>query len=205
MTSQRCNKLELVAASENDAFSLCLFCLRRPITLGQNMTSCVSDLTLCANGLTVAFWFKLTDPDRTNVQRLFYSAKDQTDVSITAKSNVITAAFFVAQSTMSVEFNVTFQQWHHVAFAWSQNQGLVALVDFVRSFRGGQSALTASAENVPIVVGGGATNVAVCMSHVVVYEVDKSVSEMQRIGKCTDLVSGERSQKSCQMFVKNKI
>ena len=158
--------------------------------MGQDTTSCISDLSLCTNGLTVAFWFKLTDEARNDVQRLFYSAKDQTDVSITATSNLITAAFFTTYLTLSVEFAVTFQQWHHVAFTWAQGPGLVALVDFVRSFRGSQSSLAPTAEDDLITVGDENSHVAISMSHVVVYEVVMSVSEMQRIGKCADFVSG---------------
>ena len=170
-----------------------LFCVYRPITLGKGTSLCIGDLTLCTNGLTIAFWFKLTDPDRSDVQRLFYSAEIQTDVSITATSNIIVAAFFTTQLTLNVEFNVTFQQWHHASFTWARGSGLLALVDFVRAFRGIQSSsLTPSAGNVPMVIGEGVSNIAVSMSHLVVYEVVMSISELQKVGKCNDFVSGKR-------------
>ena len=72
----------------------------------------------------------------------------------------------------------------------------MALVDFVRPFRGGSVSVLSSSDNFPITVGNGITNVAVSMSHVVVYDVVKSISEIQRIGKCTDLVSGNESNTS---------
>ena len=158
--------------------------------MGKGTSLCIGDLVLCTNGLTIAFWFKLTDPDRTDVQRLFYSAKD---VSMTATSNVITAAFFTTQITLSVEFNVTFQQWHHVSFTWAVGSGLMALVDFVRTFRGIQcSSLKPSVENTPMIIGEGVSNIAASMSHLVVYEVVMSTSELQKVGKCNDFVSGKR-------------
>ena len=168
-------------------------CVYRPITLGKGTSLCIGDLVLCTNGLTIAFWFKLTDPDRTDVQRLFYSAKVQTDVSMTVTSNVITAAFFTTQITLSVEFNVTFQQWHHVSFTWAVGSGLMALVDFVRTFRGIQSSsLIPSVENAPMIIGEGVSNIAASMSHLVVYEAVMSISELQKDGKCNDFVSGKR-------------
>lgn len=175
---------------ENGCWSLWTYCVYRPITLGKGTSLCIGDLDLCTNGLTITFWFKLNDPDRhADVQRLFYSA----DVSVTASSNIITAAFLTTQLTLSVEFNVTFQQWHHASFTWAVGSGLMALVDFVRTFRGIQSSsLKPSAENAPMIIGEGVSNIAASMSHLVVYEVVMSISELQKVGKCNDFVSGKR-------------
>ena len=99
----------------------------------------------------------------------------------------------MTQLTLSVEFNVTFQQWHHASFTWSLGSGLMALVDFVRAFRGIQSSsLRPSAENAPMIIGEGVSNIAASMSHLVVYEVVMSLSELQKVGKCNDFVSGKR-------------
>lgn len=160
------------------------------MTLVQDFsTSCLGNILLCTDGLTVAFWFKLID-DIADSQRLLYTAKVQTDISITAQSNEISAFFFIASNPLSVSFNVTLHQWHHVTFTWAESEGLVAVVDFVLSVPGGSdSSVTSVTEDVPLTIGP--TNAAFYMSHVVVYEMFLNPSQIQRIGKCTDLVSGE--------------
>ena len=138
----------------------------------------------------MAFWFKLTD-DRADSQRLLYSAKDRTDISITAQSSRITAVMFTS-NIWSVSFNVTLHQWHHAVITWKQSQGLLAVVDFVHILPGTlDSAVTLVTEDVPLTIGQGSTTAAVYMSHVVIYEMFLNPSQIQRIGKCTDLVSGE--------------
>ena len=100
------------------------------------------------------------------------------------------------QLTLSVEFNVTFQQWHHASFTWSLGSGLMALVDFVRAFRGIQSSsLKPSAGNAPMIIGEGVSNIAASMSHLVVYEAVMSISELQKVGKCNDFVSAIHSDR----------
>lgn len=66
----------------------------------------------------------------------------------------------------------------------------MALVDFVRTFHGNQSSLRPNPKDVSMTVGHGLSSSAVCMCHVVVYEVVMSTSQLQRIGKCNDFVSG---------------
>lgn len=170
-----------------------VFCLRRPVTLVKDFsTSCLGDILLCEDGLTVAFWFKLID-DKADSQRLLYSAKVQTDISITAQSNQISAFFFISSLYLSVSFNVTLHQWHHVTFTWAYSIGLFAVLDFVHSLQGGpDNSVTFVPEDVPLTIGQGPTNAAAYLSHVVVYEMFLNPSQIQRIGKCTDLVSGER-------------
>ncbi len=162
------------------------------MTLVQDLsTSCIGNILLCSDGLTVAFWFKLTD-DIADSQQLLYSAMVQTDISITAKSNLISARFFITSNPLSVSFDVTLHQWHHVTFTWAESEGMVAVVDFVLSVKGGpDSSVSSVTEDVPLTIGQGPTNAAVYMSHVVVYEMKLNPSQIQRIGKCTDLVSGE--------------
>lgn len=171
--------------------TLLFLCVVRPVTLIQNLsTSCIRDIQLCYEGLAVSFWFKLTE-DMADSQKLLYSAKDQTDISITAKSSQITGAFRISGNMWSARYNVTLHQWHHVAFTWGQSQGLTAIVDFVHSIQGGvDSSLTSDSGDVPLTIGQGLTNASLYMSHVVVYEKFLSSSQVQRIGRCTDLVSG---------------
>ena len=170
------------------------FCLPRPISLIQNSSSsCLGKILLCTDGLTVAFWLKLLD-NSSDSQRLLYAAKDHTDISITAQSNLITAVFFTSSSPLLVSFNVTLHQWHHVTFTWAQSKGLVAVVDFVHWLKSRPSAsipVTPVTEEVPLTIGQAPTNAAVHMSHVVVYEMFLTPSQIQRIAKCTDLVRGE--------------
>lgn len=168
------------------------FCLPRPVSLIQNSSSsCLGKILLCTDGLTVAFWFKLLD-NSSDSQRLLYAAEDQTDISITAQSNQITAVFFISSNPLLVSFNVTLHQWHHVTFTWAQSEDLVAVVDFVHWLKSGPFIpVTPVTEEVPLTIGQAPTNIAVCMSHVVVYEMFLTPSQIQRIAKCTDLVAGE--------------
>lgn len=184
--------LEVMVRIVTRGILLSIVCVLRPIILVKDLSaSCLGNILLCTDGLTVAFWFKLID-DITDSQRLFYSAKVKTCISITAQSSQISAFFFTSSNALSVSFNVTLHQWHHVTFTWSQNDGLVAVVDFVLSLQGASdSSVTSVTEDVPLTIGQGPTNAAVHMSHVVVYEMFLSASQIQRIGKCTDLVSGE--------------
>ena len=168
------------------------FCLSRPVSLIQNSSSsCLGKILLCTDGLTVAFWFKLLD-NSSDSQRLLYAAEDQTDISITAQSNLITAVFFVSSSPLLISFNVTLHQWHHVTFTWAQSEGLVAVVDFVHWLKSGPFIpMTPITEEVPLTIGQAPNNAAVYMSHVTVYEMFLTPSQIQRIAKCTDLVPGE--------------
>lgn len=168
------------------------FCLPRPVSLIQNSSSsCLGKILLCTDGLTVAFWFKLLD-NSSDSQRLLYAAEDQTDISITAQSNQITAVFFISSNPLLVSFNVTLHQWHHVTFTWAQSEDLVAVVDFVHWLKSGPFIpVTPVTEEVPLTIGQAPTNIAVYMSHVVVYERFLTPSQIQRIAKCTDLVAGE--------------
>ena len=139
----------------------------------------------------MAFWFKLID-NSSDSQRLLYAAEDRTDISITAQSNLITAVFFISSSPLLVSFNVTLYQWHHATFTWAKSEGLVAMVDFVHWLKSGPFIpVTSVNENVPLTIGQAPTNAAVYMSHVVVYEMFLTPSQIQRIAKCTDLVPGE--------------
>lgn len=185
-----CNNIE----NKENIFA---FCLPRPVSLIQNLSSsCLGNILLCTDGLTVFFWFKLID-NSSDPQRLLYAAEDQTDISITAQSNLITAVFFISSSPLSVSFNVTLHQWHHVTFTWAQSKGLVAVVDFVHSLQSGPFIpVTSVTEEVPLTIGQAPTNAAVYMSHVVVYEMFLTPSQIQRISKCTDLVPGEGIFKS---------
>ena len=93
---------------------------------------------------------------------------------------------------MLVSFNVTLYQWHHATFTWAKSEGLVAVVDFVHWLKSGPFIpVTSVNENVPLTIGQAPTNAAVYMSHVVVYEMFLTPSQIQRIAKCTDLVPGE--------------
>ena len=167
------------------------FCLPRPVSLIQNSSSwCLGNILLCTDGLTVAFWFKLLD-NSSDSQRLLYAAEDQTDILITAQSNLITAVFFTTSRPLLVIFNVTLHQWHHVTLTWAQSEGLVAVVDFVHWLKSGSFIPMKSVkEQVPLTIGQSPTNAAVYMSHVVVYDMFLTPSQIQRIAKCTDLVPG---------------
>ena len=158
----------------------------------QNFSSsCLGNILLCTDGLTIAFWFKLID-NSSDSQRLLYAAEERTDISITAQSNLITTVFFISSSPMLVSFNVTLYQWHHATFTWAKSEGLVAVVDFVHWLKSGPFIpVTSVNENVPLTIGQAPTNAAVYMSHVVVYEMFLTPSQIQRIAKCTDLVPGE--------------
>ena len=79
-----------------------------------------------------------------------------------------------------------------MAFTWAESNGFTAIVDFVHSEQGGiDSSLTSSGGDNPLTIGQGLTNSSLYISHVVVYERFLSSSQIQRIGRCTDLVSGE--------------
>lgn len=158
----------------------------------QNLSStCLGDIQQCYDGLTVAFWFQLTE-NIADSQWLLYSAKDFTDISITVQSNNITGAFFISGNTWSATFDVTLHQWHHVAFTWAKSNGFIAIVNFVHVKQGGvDSSLTSSSGDNPLTIGRGLMKSSLYMSHVVVYERFLSSSQIQRIGKCTNLVSGE--------------
>ena len=66
------------------------------------------------------------------------------------------------------------------------------MVDFVHWLKSGPFIpVTSVNENVPLTIGQAPTNAAVYMSHVVVYEMFLTPSQIQRIAKCTDLVPGE--------------
>lgn len=166
-------------------------CLSRPVSLIQNFSSsCLGNILLCTDGVTVAFWFKLID-NSSDSRRLLYAAEERTDISITARSKMITAVFFISSSPLLVSFNVTLHQWHHVTFTWAKSEGLVAVVDFVHWLKSGPFIPAKSViEEVPLTIGHAPTSAAVYMSHVVVYEMFLTPSQIQRIAKCTDLVAG---------------
>lgn len=90
-----------------------------------------------------------------------------------------------------VSFNVTLHRWHHVTFTWAQSESLVAVVDFVHWLKSGSfTPVTSVTEEVPLTIGQAPANAAVYISHVVVYEMFLTPSQIQRMAKCTNLVPG---------------
>ena len=75
------------------------------------------------------------------------------------------------------------------------------MVDFVHWLKSGPfSPVTSVIEEVPLTIGQAPINAAVFMSHVVVYEMFLTPSQIQRIAKCTDLVPGEGMLNLFQSF-----
>lgn len=94
------------------------------LKLGDFSGNCISDFALCGNGLTVAFWLKVTAGADSDI---LYTAERDSDRGLTiyylTSTSLLHATFYSTSKYGTVSVKLTPAIWYHVFVAWRNSNG----------------------------------------------------------------------------------